>query len=590
MAFQRTFRWKVFAYFISVFVLFSVAILSFQLNREKQHKVKQLENSLETVTDLANNYFRYSGFTKENNFGRADSLKNFLLNENIRLTVIDKNGVVRYDSFVDDYENMENHFERPEVQKALHSNVGAYIRHSNTTGQDFYYYARNYGDYFIRTAMVYSVEVENFLKAERFIIFFILFVFIAIWLIINELTRRLALSITALKDFAIKAGRNESIEKYESEFPNNELGEIGKQIVSIYHNLHKAKDLVAMEKERLANHMNILQEGIAFFYPNKERMMTNSHFIQFVSAISNTSTISADQLFEIPEFANINEFLAENQQLKAGVLAGDLPQLEYTVNKKDSYFKISCIIFGDNSFEILINDITKPEKRRLLKQQLTSNIAHELKTPLSSIKGYIETILSNPDIETKKQQYFMQKAYLQTERLNLLLNDISLLNNIEDAGELFEFNNIFAKKLVREVLENLSSRLVAKRMKIKIKMEEDVVVKGNDSLLASVFQNLIENSINYAGEGVTIELSHYMEDDKYHYFSYSDNGVGIPQEHLKRIFERFYRIDSGRTREQGGTGLGLSIVKNAVILHRGNITARGRTGGGIEFLFSLSKS
>ena len=436
--------------------------------------------------------------------------------------------------------------------------------------------------------MVYNVEVKNFLKANLFFLFFLIVVFLIIWLVINEVTKRLSLSITKLKDFAIQAGKNKPIDA-DIEFPDNELGEIGAQIVKIYTKLRKAKDNIAQEKERLFNHMNILNEGISFFKPNKDKMLANSHFIQYISMISDASTISAEHIFSIPEFKKINEFLADNLLGKTEFQNNELPQIEFTINKNERYFKVLCIVFADKSFEILITDITRPEKRRLLKQQLTSNIAHELKTPLASIKGYIETLMNNTKIDEEKQQYFIGRAFAQTERLNLLLNDISLLNNIEDAGELFEIKTVNINNIISDVIENLGSRLAEKGIKCKLKINDNIVVNGNDSLLSSVFQNLIENTVNYAGENIKIEITNYMEDKKFHYFSYSDSGVGIPEEHLKRIFERFYRIDSGRTREMGGTGLGLSIVKNAILLHKGKISARNKPDGGIEFLFSLAK-
>ncbi|KJF42970.1 sensor histidine kinase [Draconibacterium sediminis] len=589
MPIQQTFRRKIFYYFIAVFLLFTVAIMLFQLQREKNYKTSQLENTLRNVTEVAHNYIEHYNLMETQNFSSADTLKVLIPQDNIRLTIIDRRGIVLYDSFVYEYKKMENHFERPEVQKALFGGEGANIRHSATTGTDFYYYARSYDDYFVRAAMVYDVNVENFLKAERLFIFFIIAIFLVIWLVINELTKRLSISITKLKDFAIKAGKNEPINEEEGKFPDNELGEIGSQIVKIYNNLHEANNSIALEKDRLANHMNILNEGIGFFTPQKKKMLVNSNFIQFVSIISDTMTISAENFFTIPEFEKINKFLEKNLHKDTEFQSNELPQIEFTIHKDDSYFKLMCIVFADKSFEILITDITRPEKRRLLKQQLTSNIAHELKTPLASIKGYIETLMSNPNIDKEKQQYFIERASKQAERLHLLLNDISLLNNIEDAGELFEIKPVYIKNIVSDVVENLESRMAAKNMKCKLDIDKDVVVNGNDSLLSSVFQNLLENSINYAGENVKIEIRNYLEDTKFHYFSYSDTGRGIPEEHLNRIFERFYRIDSGRTRELGGTGLGLSIVRNAIQLHKGNISARNKPEGGIEFLFSLAK-
>lgn len=588
MPLQHSFRTTIFIWFISVFVLFTAAVLLFQLNREKRYKTAQLESTLENVSEVTHNYIQLYRLMETGDFQKADTLEFLIPQKNIRLTIINKKGDVLYDSFVKEYSKMENHFERPEIQKAFYSETGSNIRRSETTNQEFYYYAHNYGDYFVRAAAVYDITLKHFLKAEHMFFFFIIAIFLMIWLIINVVTKRLSVSITKLKDFAIKAAKNEPIEN-ENEFPNNELGEIGKQIIKIYNKLRIAKNSVALEKERLFNHMNILNEGISFFKPNKEKMLANSHFIQYIGIISNTSTISAEHIFSIPEFKKINDFLSVYVTKDTEFQPNDLPQIEYTINKNEQYFKILCIVFADKSFEILITDITQPEKRRLLKQQLTSNIAHELKTPLASIKGYIETLMNNPSISEEKKKYFIERAFAQSERLQLLLNDISLINNIEDAGELFEIKPVNIRRIVADVIENLENRLLAKNIKCVLNIDDNIVVNGNDSLLSSVFQNLIENSLNYAGENIKIEIKNYLDDKKFYYFSYSDTGIGIPEEHLPRIFERFYRIDSGRTRESGGTGLGLSIVKNAIQLHKGKISARNREGGGVEFLFSLGK-
>ncbi len=588
MSKKRTFRKRIFTYFLAVFILFTAVVLLFQLNREKRYRVRQLENTLEIITDLTHNYIERHQLNTTMDFQSIDSIKFILPQENTRITIINKKGVVLYDSFVDDYQSMENHFTRPEIQKALFSGVGSNVRRSATTKQDFYYYAKYFDGYFIRTAVVYNIEIQNFLKGERLFIVFIVVLFLLVWILLHFVTKRLGETITKLKDFSIKAGKNEPIEP-EPSFPDNELGTISAQIIRIYDKLKKAKDELSNEKERLFNHLNVLNEGIAFFSVKKEKKLANSHFIQFINMISEKSTISAENIFEIPELQPLNEFLDEHLDSKTSFRPNELPQLEFTVSKNEKYFKIQSIIFFDKTFEVLITDITRLEKRRLLKQQLTSNIAHELKTPLASIKGYLETVLNNGGIPKEKQLYFTEKAYTQTERLTYLLNDISLLNNIEDAGELFEFKNIYIRNLINDVIENLQNRFIENNITCNVLVDSKVCVNGNDSLISSIFQNLMENSINYAGKDIQITIKNYLEDERFHYFIYSDTGKGIPEEHLSRIFERFYRVDSGRTREAGGTGLGLSIVKNAIQLHKGEISVRNNPTGGLEFLFSLAK-
>ena len=582
---KHSYQQRVFLYFFAAFALFSVIILTFQYNREKKYRAGQLEATLDNSAEIIHRYVQKHQLS---DMSLLDSVIYLIPNTDCRISLIDKTGTVLYDNFIKSNNNIENHLGRPEIQKSLFEGKGSHIRESASTGQDFYYYSRNYGDYFVRCAMVYDLKLINFLKAEKIFILFMAFTFVGIGLILFMMTRRLGEFITKLRDFALRAGRNERIEP-ETDIHDTEFNEIRQQIVLIYNRLKNTKDDLNLEKERLYRHLHALNEGVAFFSAKKEKILVNSHFIQFINLISEHSTISAEAVFEIGELSSFMEQIELFLSPSYTVNPKDLPQVQVTVSRNEMYFKVIGIVFADKSFEIVIEDMTRPEKRRLLKQQLTSNIAHELKTPLASVKGYLETILNNKEMTSERQQYFVERAFAQSERLNELLNDISLLNNIEDAGDLFEFKDVKLLPLIKDVLENLESRIVRQKMKMEIMVSDMVVVYGNDSLLFSVFQNLMENSIKYAGEGATIRIKQYLEDEKFWYFSYSDSGAGISEEHMPRIFERFYRVDEGRIRSKGGTGLGLSIVKNAINLHKGEISVRNRAEGGLEFLFSLFK-
>lgn len=230
---------------------------------------------------------------------------------------------------------------------------------------------------------------------------------------------------------------------------------------------------------------------------------------------------------------------------------------------------------------------TKAEQS-ILKRQLTQNIAHELKTPVASIQGYLETILENPGIDDGRKELFMQRCYAQSQRLTSLLHDISTLNRLDDAPEMVDFEDVDLSRMVAAIVKDTALQLAERGMEFNNMLPEGVCVKGNQSLLYSVFRNLTDNAIAYAGEGTSVTLS-AAGDAECWMFTFSDNGVGVPHEHLQRLFERFYRVDKGRSRKMGGTGLGLAIVKNAVLLHGGTIKVSNNITGGLRFDFTLRK-
>lgn len=239
------------------------------------------------------------------------------------------------------------------------------------------------------------------------------------------------------------------------------------------------------------------------------------------------------------------------------------------------------------------------EEGAQMRRQLTQNISHELKTPVASIQGYLETILANPEMPLETKRKFLERSLVQTQRLTTLLRDISALNRLDEATRkegkslnnqaalLYPFGRIDIAQTLAQLQRETALAFQTRNMTLVYNTPETIDINGNGNVIYSIFRNLIDNALAYAGNGTTVTVSAHLEGTHWH-FTVADNGPGVPTQHLKRIFERFYRIDKGRSRASGGTGLGLSIVKNGVILHGGTITAS-NANPGLRYDFTLHR-
>ena len=557
---QRLF-WSVFFMFLG----FTVCFLLFQYQREREFAQEKLNNVLSNY-----NYQLFRKCQQSTDINQTViSFMDDIPQKDLRVTIIDPSGDVLFDNSGTDEFN--NHNDRSEVRKARLYNEGFAIRSSESTGKRYFYSASNIGGYIYRSALPYDPYVRGILTVNKDFIYFMALMTLIFFFVLSRFTFSIGKTISKLRDFALNVEKDR-MPAVDYVFPNDELGDISQNIVTLYHRQQKAKNELSMEREKLIKHFQYSKEGFAMFTSEGREILSNILFIQFINVISDTQIHQVEDVTDIAELEPIRTFLNKNIRnlnRKKKVLRESV-----TIDKNGKIFLIECILFLDNSYEISINDISRQEEESRMKRQLTQNVSHELKTPVSSIQGYLETILSNPDLSPDKRQFFLERCYSQSTRLTGLLRDISVLNRLDEASEMFDLTEVNITKLIAEIQKECSQDMEEKHITSEIILPGDPTVFGNNSLLYSIFRNLYDNAIAYAGENIKITVNCYKEDPKYYYFSFSDNGVGIPEEHINRIFERFYRVDKGRSRKIGGTGLGLSIVKNGVNFHKGQISAK----------------
>jgi two-component system OmpR family sensor kinase/two-component system phosphate regulon sensor histidine kinase PhoR len=554
--------------FSVIIALFTVGIILFEQQQFKDERTRSLERVLENNADIVRRYLN------ENAPEQLGELLHYMPS-GARVTVISREGRVLYDNQLHT-EGMENHLLRPEIRKSTAAGDGANVRISASNNVKYLYYAKKYGEsYFIRLAVPYDVKLRSFVNSGNSFIYYILFFFAVCIAMMLYFSNRFSTSLKELRAFSLNI-RNGSKIPADFAFADDEVGEVSADIMENY-------NLLQENRRKLIQHFQLSEEGIAIFSADRKEIYANSHFLQFLNVILDKPAPETELLFDDPALGEFVAFLDARP--------GKESVLSKRIAKSGRQFNVRPILFEDESFELYISDVTKSEKMRLLKQEMTNNIAHELRTPVTSIRGYLETVLlRGEDGNHERIRGFLDRAYAQAIRLSELIQDISMLTKIEEAPDRFELEPVKMEELLNELANDLSEKLKGSDHRFEVNVDARVVIYGSRTLLYSIFRNLIENAISYTGEGIEIVARCYNETENTCFFEFYDTGTGVEEKHLVRIFERFYRVNEGRTRKTGGSGLGLSIVKNAVLFHKGSIAAKNRPEGGLHFLMTFPKN
>ena len=477
-----SFSWRLFLSVIALFIAFALCLIAYQYQREKEYKVDLLDMQLQDYNERLHMELHYL-----NEHQRANDLARYIaryMNKDLRVTIINLQGKVLYDNCGDSL-LMENHIGRPEIQKALRDGKGYDVRRlSETTGVTYFYSATLYDKFIIRSALPYNLNLLEHLSADPHYIWFTITITLILIFLFYRYTARLGKAVNQLREFAKRADKNEPIDT-DTDFPHNELGEISGHIVQIYKRLRETKEALYIEREKLITHLQTSREGLGVFTKDKKEILVNNLFTQYSNLISDSNLEETEDIFAISEFKSVTAFIDKMSRRPTS----EEKRMSISINKNGRVFIVECIIFQDLCFEISINDVSQEEEQVRLKRQLTQNIAHELKTPVSSIQGYLETIVSNENLPREKMEIFLERCYAQSNRLTRLLRDISVLTRMDEAANMIDMEKVDISVLVANIVNEVALELEEKHITVVNALRPRIQLRGNYSLLYSIFRN-----------------------------------------------------------------------------------------------------
>ncbi|HSC35728.1 MAG TPA: ATP-binding protein [Thermodesulfobacteriota bacterium] len=510
----------------------------------------------------------------------------------VRITVIDQNGTVLGDSAASPAD-MDSHKDRPEVKEAIANDVGESSRYSETLEREMLYVAipyRAYGNRIravIRTSLPLSFLQSSFHPVERKVIYLGGILTVAALLLSMALSKTLSSSLRGIINTSEELAKGNLDISIPAASGKSEISKISTALSRMAQNLNELFKQLSKEKNQLEAVLSAMSEGVMVVSHEGRVIIINSALKKMFSLKDDPTRKQYWEILRNRELTKLVESVLEKWM-------PDSREIFYLYPDEKHYFvNVIPLDSPDREVIVVMFDITDFKRLEKIKADFIANVSHELRTPLTAIKGYTETLEEEAYESPEDQKHFVRIIKRHTDRLINLVSDLLVLSEVESRDSLSkenpasDFEEINMNELIKSSLDALRSKAQEKGIDVSFRADTDVCrLKANRFLLEQMFINLIDNAVKYTPENGKVEIRASRE-NSHILTEISDNGIGIPKEHIPRIFERFYRVDKTRSRNLGGTGLGLSIVKHIVIMHGGRIEVHSEEGKGSKFSITL---
>lgn len=564
-------------------VLLLIALIFVELLKDTYYDLKE-EQLIQSSTFI-------NHMIKMNDEGLQEKIDSLAQLNDSRITVISKTGEVLAES-QNDVNEMDSHKNREEVQQILkdHKKSGLSIRYSETLGYQMMYSTIPIiedGELIgvIRSSMSLS-EIDKAMKSIWQVLFWVVGSAI---LLIGLLSIKISRSISSPVEEMIEVSEKLTNGQYETTVKSRPKGELGQLVTSINilsTSLDNQMKEIRDNEQRLSGVLSNMMSGVLFIDEEGKLILANK-------AAANLLSLEPDQLIG-KNYVEVSRNVTLSQLIEKSVSTGkEVSQEVQLLFPKERILDAHLAPYMDESGNltgviVVLHDMTAIRKLEKMRSEFVANVSHELKTPITSVKGFTETLLDGAIDDKEIARTFLEIIHKESERLDRLVHDILDLSTIEQQKNHQQLSKVDLSALVHTAGEILKKKAKAKEIEIKLPSPTPVEINGVTDRIQQIILNLVANGIAYTGNGGTVEINILDHADTVDLIV-RDTGIGIPSSELNRIFERFYRVDKARSRNSGGTGLGLAIVKHLVDLHDGTIQVNSEEGQGTEFIISFPK-